>query len=143
MRLCNSLNEFFTVFHMVHKYISKIPESCILICLGLVIGGVAYAIDDNNELTDLLFNPDVFFLYILPPIVMEAGYFMPKEPFFANLGTILTFAIFGTIFNTVTIGLSLYGVYQANLMPGKKCSIQLIKPNLFKQKFKVWIHWED
>ena len=51
---------------------------------------------------------------------MEAGYFMPKEPFFANLGTILTFAIFGTIFNTVTIGLSLYGVYQANLMPGKK-----------------------
>ena len=68
---------------------------------------------------------------------------MPKEPFFANLGTILTFAIFGTIFNTVTIGLSLYGVYQANLMPGKKCSIQLIKPNLFKQKFKVWIHWED
>jgi len=107
-------------FHMVHKYISKIPESCILICLGLVIGGVAYAIDDNNELTDLLFNPDVFFLYILPPIVMEAGYFMPKEPFFANLGTILTFAIFGTIFNTVAIGLSLYGVYEANLMPGMK-----------------------
>ena len=122
---------FVTVFHMVHKYISKIPESCILICLGLVIGGVAYAIDDNNELTDLLFNPDVFFLYILPPIVMEAGYFMPKEPFFANLGTILTFAIFGTIFNTVAIGLSLYGVYEANLMPGEsyKSSSKKLKTN--------------
>ncbi len=103
---------------MIRKYVSKIPESCILICLGLMIGGVAYAIDANNNLNETLFNPDVFFLYILPPIVMEAGYFMPKEPFFANLGTILTYAIFGTIFNTVAIGGSLYGVYKAGLMPG-------------------------
>ena len=103
---------------MIHKYVSKIPESCILICLGLLIGGVAYAIDENNNLTEMLFNPDIFFLYILPPIVMEAGYFMPKEPFFANLGTILVYAIFGTLFNAFAIGGSLKLVYDWGLMPG-------------------------
>jgi len=79
-----------------------------LICLGLIVGGIAYSIDKDHRIEQLLFNPDTFFLFILPPIVMEAGYFMPKEPFFENLGTILTYAIIGTIFNALAIGTSLY-----------------------------------
>jgi solute carrier family 9 (sodium/hydrogen exchanger), member 3 len=34
---------------------------------------------------------------------------MPNRLFFNNLGTILLMAIFGTIFNALTIGFSLYG----------------------------------
>jgi len=51
---------------------------------------------------------DVFFLYMLPPIILDAGYFMPNRLFFDHLGTILLMAVIGTIFNALTIGGSLY-----------------------------------
>ena len=103
----------------MHKIVSRVPESCLLICLGLIVGGIVYAINKDHQIDKLLFNPDTFFLFILPPIVLEAGYFMPKEPFFDNLGSILVYAIIGTLFNAFASGLSLYGVYYAGWMPGK------------------------
>lgn len=48
--------------------------------------------------------PDLFFLYLLPPIALDAGYFLPNNAFFLNIGTILLYAVVGTIFNIVTIG---------------------------------------
>ena len=42
--------------------------------------------------------------------MLEAGYFMPARAFFANIGTILMYAVIGTLFNTLTIGFSLYGI---------------------------------
>ena len=51
-------------------------------------------------------TPDTFFLYMLPPIILDAGYFMPNRLFFDHLGTILLMAVVGTIFNMMTIGRS-------------------------------------
>ena len=102
---------------LVYKFVSKVPESCILISLGLAVGGIAY-IARGATTSSTFFDSNTFFLFILPPIVIEAGYFMPKRPFFANIGTILTYAVAGTIFNALAIGFSLYGVYYAGLMPG-------------------------
>ena len=48
-------------------------------------------------------------MFLLPPIVLDAGYFMPNRAFFDNLGTILIFAIVGTLINTFLIGFSLWG----------------------------------
>ena len=41
-----------------------------------------------------------------------------KDAFFNNIGTILTYAVIGTLFNSFATGLSLWGVYKAELMPG-------------------------
>ena len=109
---------FFLVLQHVPKLVSRVPESCILICLGLVVGGMFYAINSKVVIGNLIFE-NAFFLYILPPIVMEAGYFMPKRYFFGNIGTILLYAFVGTIFNATAIACSLYGVHRAGLMPGK------------------------
>ena len=54
----------------------------------------------------------MFFIVILPPIVLEAGYFMPKDAFFNNIGTILTYAVVGTLINSFATGTALYGVYK-------------------------------
>uniref|UniRef100_T1JK84 Sodium/hydrogen exchanger n=1 Tax=Strigamia maritima TaxID=126957 RepID=T1JK84_STRMM len=94
-------------FHMANKLSSIFPESCLLIVVGVVIGLLLF----YTQLTTVSpLTPDTFFLYMLPPIVLDAGYFMPNRLFFDNLGSILLFAVIGTIWNTVTIGLSLYAV---------------------------------
>lgn len=54
-------------------------------------------------------TPDLFFLYMLPPIVMDAGYHMPNRLFFDNLSSITLYAVLGTVWNAVTIGAALYG----------------------------------
>ncbi|XP_019479898.1 PREDICTED: sodium/hydrogen exchanger 3 [Hipposideros armiger] len=100
-------------FHLSHKVTSVVPESALLIVLGLVLGGIVWA---ANHTASFTLTPTVFFFYLLPPIVLDAGYFMPNRLFFGNLGTILLYAVIGTVWNAATTGLSLYGVYLSGLM---------------------------
>ncbi|KAL5279249.1 SLC9A1 family protein [Megaselia abdita] len=88
-------------FHMTPKLSTIFPESILLIVVGVIIGIVLYfgTTFDVSPLT-----PNTFFFYMLPPIILDAGYFMPNRLFFDNLGTILLMAVVGTIFNIVTIG---------------------------------------
>ena len=78
-----------------------------LIILGLVVGALFYTtnIADHDSYG---LSSEVFFIYLLPPIILEAGYFMPNRPFFNNIGTILLFAICNTIFNVMMTGLTLW-----------------------------------
>lgn len=92
-------------FHLSHRLSSVIPESCLVIVLGIVIGGIMKGIGA----TAITFSSRTFFLFMLPPIVLEAGYFLQDRAFFDNIGTILLYAVVGTIFNTFTVGLSLLG----------------------------------
>lgn len=63
-----------------------VPESCLLIMVGLLVGGVIYGVRHSAPPT---LSADAFFLFLLPPIVLDAGYFLPGRLFFENLGTIL------------------------------------------------------
>lgn len=73
------------------------------------MGGLIYSLNDKSP---PVINSDIFFLYLLPPIVLDAGYFMPSWPFFENIGTILSYAVVGTMWNAFGIGLFLYGICQ-------------------------------
>ncbi|XP_078283470.1 sodium/hydrogen exchanger 3-like [Rhinoraja longicauda] len=101
------------VFHLSEKITTVVPESALLIVLGLILGGIVWA---ANHTTSFTLTPTVFFFYLLPPIVLDAGYFMPNRHFFGNLGTILMYAVIGTIWNAATTGLSLYGVSRSGFM---------------------------
>uniref|UniRef100_A0A8C3RUA7 Sodium/hydrogen exchanger n=2 Tax=Chelydra serpentina TaxID=8475 RepID=A0A8C3RUA7_CHESE len=101
------------VFHLSHKVTHVVPESALLIVLGLFLGGIVWAADHIASFT---LTPNVFFFYLLPPIVLDAGYFMPNKLFFGNLGTILLYAVIGTVWNAATTGMSLYGVYLSGIM---------------------------
>jgi sodium/hydrogen exchanger-like protein 3 len=68
-------------------------------------------------------NSDIFFLFLLPPIVLETGYFLPKRAFFDNLGTILLLAVLNKIFNTMCIGITLWAFGKTSLYGGTEFSL--------------------
>ncbi|XP_073494157.1 sodium/hydrogen exchanger 2-like [Phyllobates terribilis] len=106
-------------FHFSHRVRTVVPESCVLIILGLIMGGIIYTV--NKEVP--VMKSDVFFLYLLPPIVLDAGYFLPIRPFFENLGPILWYAVLGTLWNVLGTGLSLYGICQVEAFELKNVSL--------------------
>ncbi|XP_053311964.1 sodium/hydrogen exchanger 4 [Spea bombifrons] len=85
------------------------PESCILIAIGVLLGGIIFGTDHKAPPA---MKSDIYFLYLLPPIVLEGGYFLPTRPFFENIGTIIWWSVMGTLINAFGIGLSLYGICQ-------------------------------
>ncbi|KAA0716002.1 Sodium/hydrogen exchanger 2 [Triplophysa tibetana] len=65
-----------------------------------------------HEEPPAVLTSNMFFLYMLPLIVLDSGYFMPTRPFFENFGTVLWFAVVGTLWNSIGIGISLFGICQ-------------------------------
>ncbi|MCJ8747274.1 hypothetical protein PDJAM_G00151500 [Pangasius djambal] len=104
------------LFHFSQRFTTVVPESCMLILLGLVLGGVVL-IASKKQLYQL--DPGLFFLFLLPTIVGDAGYFMPARLFFDNLGAILMYAVVGTLWNAFCTGFCLYGVKQAGVIDDK------------------------
>ena len=100
-------------FHLNNRLSSIFPESCMLIILGLVIGMILYI----SKVEGYTLNATTFFFYLLPPIILDSGYFMPNRAFFDNLGTILLFAFVATVYNTLMIGLSIWGCSLAGIFP--------------------------
>lgn len=70
---------------MYNKITVWVPESCLLISIGLIVGGIMHAVKEEPPAA---LSSNVFFLYMLPPIVLDSGYFMPTRPFFENIGTV-------------------------------------------------------
>ncbi|GMT23484.1 hypothetical protein PFISCL1PPCAC_14781, partial [Pristionchus fissidentatus] len=98
------------IFNRAENLTKIFPESSLLIALGLGIGMLL----ENSRVDKSRFTLDshMFFLYLLPPIIFDAGYFMPNRAFFKNWDSILLFSVVGTLFNALAIGFSLYGLQQ-------------------------------
>uniref|UniRef100_A0A8C2E4W2 Sodium/hydrogen exchanger n=1 Tax=Cyprinus carpio TaxID=7962 RepID=A0A8C2E4W2_CYPCA len=95
-------------FHLMPRLSSIVPESCLLIVVGLLVGGLIKLVGEAPPVLE----SNIFFLYLLPPIILDAGYFLPIRQFTENLGTILMFAVVGTLWNAFFVGGLLYGVCQ-------------------------------
>ncbi|XP_061145902.1 Na(+)/H(+) exchanger beta isoform X1 [Syngnathus typhle] len=96
-------------FHLVPRLPGIVPESCLLILVGLLVGGL---IKLAGQKVPPVLDTNLFFFCLLPPIILDAGYFLPIRPFMENLGTILMFAVVGTLWNAFFIGGLLYAVCQ-------------------------------
>ncbi|KAF8819122.1 na+/H+ exchanger NHE3 [Cardiosporidium cionae] len=79
--------------------------------LGILVGAIFKLGVHSNKtiLTQILaLNEDVFFIFLLPPIIFEGGISITRDElgdhFFANFGTILWYAIFCTLVSFCFIG---------------------------------------
>jgi sodium/hydrogen exchanger-like protein 3 len=61
----------FLVFHVHKKFGEAIPDSALLISVGLILGFALHSMNVSSSLYSLKSTP--FFLYLLPPIIFDAG----------------------------------------------------------------------
>ncbi|XP_054648981.1 sodium/hydrogen exchanger 2-like isoform X2 [Dunckerocampus dactyliophorus] len=108
-------------FHIYKNITVWIPESCLLIAIGLIVGAIMHSVKEEPP---AVLTSNVFFLYMLPLIVLENGYFMPTRPFFENVGTVLWYAVVGTLWNSIGIGLSLFAICQIEVFGVQDINLQ-------------------
>ena len=78
-------------FHYMH-------ESGLCMIIGVVVSLIAIFFDPHANFTKSInFSGDVFFTFVLPPIIFSAGYNLKKASFFKYFVYILNFGVFGTI----------------------------------------------
>nr|CAD2176022.1 unnamed protein product [Meloidogyne enterolobii] len=112
------------LFNLNKQMAEAIPDSALLIVLGLLLGSVLRFAQVDEK---LFFLPsDTFFLYLLPPIIFEAGYFMPNRELFDNIDSVMLFAFCGTIWNTLTIGSSLFWISKFGIFSVGFSSFQIL-----------------
>ncbi|KAG8183644.1 hypothetical protein JTE90_005631 [Oedothorax gibbosus] len=108
-------------FHHAEFLSSFLPESCMLIVLGIIVGGIVHFTESREMLPQ--FTPKAFFLFLLPPIVLESAYSLHDRAFFSNLGTIILYAVVGTILNCFIIGLALYAMTSYGAVAGVQLEV--------------------
>ncbi|KAG0495688.1 hypothetical protein HPP92_000379 [Vanilla planifolia] len=83
-----------------------INESITALAIGLCTGVVILLTTKGKSSHLLVFSEDLFFIYLLPPIIFNAGFQVKKKQFFRNFMTIILFAAVGTLisFSIISIG---------------------------------------
>ncbi|CAL9003501.1 unnamed protein product [Prunus brigantina] len=74
-----------------------VNESITALLIGVCTGIVILLISRGKSSHLLVFSEDLFFIYLLPPIIFNAGFQVKKKQFFVNFITIVMFGAIGTL----------------------------------------------
>ncbi|CAN1348062.1 Sodium/hydrogen exchanger 2 [Linum perenne] len=80
-------------------------ESITALMIGVCTGVVILLISGGKSSHLLVFSEDLFFIYLLPPIIFNAGFQVKKKQFFRNFITIMLFGAVGTLISCCVISL--------------------------------------
>ncbi|KAK7837501.1 sodium/hydrogen exchanger 2 [Quercus suber] len=80
-------------------------ESITALAIGLCTGIVILLTTKGKSSHVLVFSEDLFFIYLLPPIIFNAGFQVKKKQFFRNFMTITLFGAVGTLISFTIISL--------------------------------------
>ncbi|XP_030460728.1 sodium/hydrogen exchanger 2 [Syzygium oleosum] len=80
-------------------------ESITALMIGLCTGIVILLTTGMKSSHLLVFSEDLFFIYLLPPIIFNAGFQVKKKQFFRNFMTIMLFGAIGTLVSCSIISL--------------------------------------
>ncbi|KAH1091280.1 hypothetical protein J1N35_018537 [Gossypium stocksii] len=81
-------------------------ESITALAIGVCTGVIILLTTGGKSSRLLVFSEDLFFIYLLPPIIFNAGFQVKKKQFFRNFMTIMLFGAVGTVisFCVISIG---------------------------------------
>ncbi|KAK8448117.1 hypothetical protein SEVIR_8G226700v4 [Setaria viridis] len=85
-------------------------ESITALFIGLGTGAVILFASSGKHSRVLVFSEDLFFIYLLPPIIFNAGFQVKKKQFFRNFITITLFGAVGTLISFTVISLGAIGL---------------------------------
>ncbi|KAK3119300.1 hypothetical protein QOZ80_9BG0717490 [Eleusine coracana subsp. coracana] len=85
-------------------------ESITALFIGLGTGAVILMASSGKHSRVLVFSEDLFFIYLLPPIIFNAGFQVKKKQFFRNFMTITLFGAVGTLISFTVISFGALGL---------------------------------
>ncbi|XP_042025402.1 sodium/hydrogen exchanger 2-like isoform X2 [Salvia splendens] len=106
-----------------------INESITALIIGLGTGVVILLLSGGKNTHLFVFSEDLFFIYLLPPIIFNAGFQVKKKQFFRNFATIMMFGAIGTLvsFTIISLGaISILGEMDLGLDIGDYLAIGAI-----------------
>ncbi|KAF5478998.1 hypothetical protein F2P56_005512 [Juglans regia] len=80
-----------------------VNESIIAILIGCIAGTIILLLSKGKSSHILTFNEELFFIYLLPPIIFNAGFQVKKKQFFQNFLTIMSFGVIGVFISAIII----------------------------------------
>ncbi|KAL1332803.1 hypothetical protein HN51_061576 [Arachis hypogaea] len=80
-----------------------VNESIVAILLGCIAGSILLLVTKGKSSHILTFDEELFFIYLLPPIIFNAGFQVKKKQFFHNFLTIMMFGVIGVFISTSII----------------------------------------
>ncbi|GMF43682.1 unnamed protein product [Phytophthora fragariaefolia] len=98
--------------HVTHKlHWHFLPEAAATIGVGLLASIFCMLMKSSIIAVKLMdFDPNFFFVGMLPPIIFNSGYTMKRRYFFENITPILVFSILGTLIMSVITGIGIYTI---------------------------------
>lgn len=118
----------------MHQYhVNWLPESAVYIIIGLAMGFLAQ--DESfmalcgmpvANASALGFNQALFMFVLLPPIIFNSGYALRTKNMASSIGSILTFAVIGTVVSTLFIAFFIWAFTVFNFIPGMTDAEQVL-----------------
>ncbi|KAJ8511065.1 hypothetical protein OPV22_001499 [Ensete ventricosum] len=87
-------------------------ESITALIIGLCTGIVILLTTKGKSSHVLVFSEDFFFIYLLPPIIFNAGFQVKKKQFFRNFMTIMLFGAVGTLISFFIISFGAIALFR-------------------------------
>lgn len=87
-------------------------ESITALLIGICTGVVILLVSGGKSSHLLVFSEDLFFIYLLPPIIFNAGFQVKKKQFFKNFITIVLFGAVGTLISCTIIALGATQIFK-------------------------------
>ncbi|KAL0005739.1 hypothetical protein SO802_013300 [Lithocarpus litseifolius] len=89
-----------------------VNESITALVIGVCTGIVILLVSGGKSSHLLVFSEDLFFIYLLPPIIFNAGFQVKKKRFFENFMTIILFGAVGTLISCGIISLGVIQIFK-------------------------------
>ncbi|GFQ05427.1 sodium/hydrogen exchanger 4 [Phtheirospermum japonicum] len=85
-----------------------VNESITALLIGCLTGTIVLLVSKGESSHILRFDEEIFFIYLLPPIIFNAGFQVKKKQFFHNFFTIMLFGVVGVFISSSIISTGSY-----------------------------------